>query len=296
MKGKKKLAILAPLVVALASAFAGCSQLEKDAVKDFNQEALNLLNNSPVVSEVVEADTSFDKFDFLGADFSETASSDYDVDISGIAKYNSNKKAFVKMSYTFDGENFSSINEKKQSDILKVLSSLIGKEEMKSFEFMPISSVKSLNGVVKSISESPLDEYDFNKGLVFSLSDVKFDQEGGNISFRIKTYSEFVNETTVLTPIPILGPDGVTTIIPTPITNRNYADYIQENNVIISVSNEEMAEMLEDKSLIFDKFVELVSSEAKDQFAISQVSSEKPTKFDTTTIDKIDEIEEEFER
>ena len=126
MKGKKKLAILAPLVVALASAFAGCSQLEKDAVKDFNQEALNSLNNSPVVSEVVEA--SFDKFDFLGADFSETASSGYDVDISGIAKYNSNKKAFVKMSYTFDGENFSSINEKKQSDILKVLSTLIGKE------------------------------------------------------------------------------------------------------------------------------------------------------------------------
>lgn len=292
MKGKKKFAVLAPLVATIAMGFAGCSQADKDAVKDFNQEVLNVLNNSPVVSEVVE--TNFDKFDFLGADFEETAQSDYDVDISGIAQYNNTQKAFVKMSYTLDGKEFASINEKKQDEILKVLTTLVGKEEMKNFDFVAVSGVKKLNGVINSVSESPVKDYDFNKGLVFSLSDVKFDEEGGAISFNMRTYVEYANEETVLAPLPITDPDGMTTIIPTPIKKTNYEDFIHENVVAISVTSEEMNQMKQDNSLIFDKFVELVNSDSKDQFVVSQVSSEKPTKFDTSMLEKIEDIENEI--
>lgn len=247
----------------------GCSNEFVAVQENLNKVGLDQLQQSSVVREVT--DEEFSHFKFLCAEFEVNDDKTYDVDVNGVAKYNNGKEqAYVKMSYTLDGQSLYEVNKDDRSAILNLISQVMSTQEMKAFDYASLNSIKAINSIVRNTAESPLDEFNYRHGIVFSLGKIQFDEDKDRVCFEMKTHVKYERPYTVMQPIMVGN-----TLTMMPITHYENEEFIHTNNVYLNVSKEEMAEIKADNKLIFDKFVDVVKKEEIDKYVINSVEVDK---------------------
>ncbi len=280
-KGKSfKKFILASAVILGLTSLTGCSSYFVQSTKKFNKTAIDVLNTNQVVQEVLDAD--FNDFSFLGADFTKTGSEMLDVDISGVAKYNGDQKAVVTMSYDLEENYFRNVKDGKKDLIVDLLELALKNKEMKSFDFMEISDFSQLNDVLANIAEPAKSGFNFDRGIVFYLGNLQFDEQEGTVSFDMKNNNIFVK--TYIETILIYNP-ALKIPMPTPVTRYEYENYIDCNQVKLFVSPQELQNMKNDPKSIIDFFVKYVKINDKNKCKITLINREDLSEKDTSNID-----------
>ncbi|MCI8555995.1 MAG: hypothetical protein HFI85_05485 [Clostridia bacterium] len=270
MKKKLNKAILLGATMILSMGMmTGCTGEFEKAQENLNKTGLDQLQHSKVVREVT--DEEFSHFKFLCAEFEVNDDKTYDVDVNGVAKYNDGKEqAYVKMSYTLDGQSLYEVNKDDRAAILNLISQTMSRQEMKAFDYAPLSSIKAINSILRQTAESPLDEFNYRHGILFSLGKIKFDEDKDRVCFEMKTHVKYERPYTVMQPI-VVG--NMMTMMP--VTHYENEEFIHTNDVYLNVSKEEMARMKADNKLIFDKFVDVVKKQEFDKYVINSVEVDK---------------------
>ena len=132
------------------------------------------------------------------------------------------------------------------------MSAVIQDKELENFEFSPVSSAQVVNDTLKDIVESPVENYNFNKGRAFSVGNVTINKEEGYASFEVKSninYSRTVTEVTYgISSYKDGKPQyGLVTRLKT-----YHEDYLHTHRVYVKTSENELTAMESDTSLIFD--------------------------------------------
>lgn len=281
VKNLKKFFIAGAAIALSASVLAGCSAL-KDASQEMGDSTVNILNNSSVVRE--STDVTFNEFTFLGADFDRVEGSTLDVDVSGVAKYNEmQNKAYITMNYNLDDSFFAGIDSNDKAEIVRALNQAMQQNEMQDFTFVPINSVKALNESLKGITESPLKDFRYNGGLVFALGDVNVNMEEGYASFQLKSHVDYVKTETQVVPS-VIYVNGKPQVGVTTKVNHYYENFLHTNDVYVRATEQELAAMENDSSLIIDKFIEYVNNNDKNNLVVNSVEVDKISDFDATML------------
>ncbi len=268
-KKHTRAAVLGVTMLMSMGMLTGCSNEFVAVQENLNKVGLDQLQQSSVVREVT--DEEFSHFKFLCAEFEVNDDKTYDVDVNGVAKYNNGKEqAYVKMSYTLDGQSLYEVNKDDRSAILNLISQVMSTQEMKAFDYASLNSIKAINSIVRNTAESPLDEFNYRHGIVFSLGKIQFDEDKDRVCFEMKTHVKYERPYTVMQPIMVGN-----TLTMMPITHYENEEFIHTNNVYLNVSKEEMAEIKADNKLIFDKFVDVVKKEEIDKYVINSVEVDK---------------------
>ena len=283
-KKHTRAAVLGVTMLMSMGMLTGCSNEFAAAQENLNKVGLDQLQQSSVVREVTNED--FSDFQFLCAEFEVNDDKTYDVDVNGVAQYNDgNDQAYVKMSYNLDEKYFYEIRSDDKIAVINTLAEAMGKEEMKAFDYAALNSIKEINSTVKNIAESPLDDYSFNKGMVFSLGKIRFDEGQDRVYFEMKAHVKYEHSYVTWEP----RYNGVTTV-----TRYEYDDFIHTNDIYLNVDKQEMAEMKADNKLIFDKFVSVVKNNEKDKYVINSNEIDKLKDLDTSLFKSVVMDEDEL--
>ncbi len=291
LKNKKKFILIGAVAALGATMLAGCSQALLDAQTNVEDSMLKAIRTSELVSD--EVNNKVEDIVFLGADFDRADNSTYDVDVNGVAKCNDKKNAYVTMSYNINESFFTGISEDDKSEIINALALAIEQSEMKDFSFVEVGNAVKLGDTLKSISESPVKDYKYDKGLVLSIEDVVFDEQEGYVSFQMKNHNKYCKTVTQMVPTYtyINGQMQLSYVVK---TNYYYEDFVHTNDIYIRASSEQMEKMKEDSSLIFDTYALYVNNGQKDNYIINSVAVDKVSERDATMLGNMD-LDKELE-
>ncbi len=282
-KGKslKKFFLASAVLMIGASALSGCTSKFVKATKKFEDSAVNALNRSEIVQEALDVD--FNDFAFLGADFTRADSNNFDVDVSGVAKYNDGKNnAVVTMSYTLDDDYFEDIKPEKQDKLMESLNKAIETEEISSFDYMEIESFANLNSMLQKFANSPKEDFNFKEGLIFSLGNLSFNEKDGVISFDLKNHNTYVKQIITTT---YYYNVALKMLMPMTNTYYEYENCLHYNQVNLFVSPEEMQNMKKDPKSIINTFINHLENNAKDKYKIVFKNTENLNENDLSNIE-----------
>ena len=286
VKNLKKFLIAGAALLMGATALAGCSSAITDASNQLGEDAVNALNKSAVVAQVT--DEEFTDFTFLGAEFDRANDYAFNVDVSGIAKYKEGaNKAYVTMNYLLDDSYFDGVDVSKKEQVINAISKAMQTEEMKDFDFLPIANVKALNGTLKKISESPLDDFHYGKGMVFALGNLKLDEENGSVSFQMKSHVNYSKTESRMEPGMVWNGESYTLGMVMKTYHYN-EDFIHTNDVYVKVSQEDMDLIKLDPSYAVDAFISRVKKKKKDSYVVNSVEVDKVSDLDTSMLNEVD--------
>ena len=268
MKKENRYIIAGAVVLTALSAgtaLVGYSKNYKQAEKNLNNAGLQALNSS----EVVKAQTSdkITNFVFSGADF-VLSGGNYIVDISGFTTNEKNVRAYANMEYEVYPIEFKDINEKDSIDVYNALTKVISEYEMKSFDYAPVSDLNKFNDALNQNFQQEIKNYDFSSGLTYAIDDIAFNEQEGYVSFITRSNVRYENINTTVNMMPT--PNGM---YPMTRVNHDYDYYYQTHEIFIKASPEEIQAMKNDKKLIFDKFVNVVSKNQTSEYRVKQVSN-----------------------
>ena len=274
----KKLAVLGATALILFGA-TGCSTKLEKAQESINESVVNVLNSSDYVDSFTNVE--FDKYVFLAGDFNYT-DGNYIVDINGLASYNNNsQKAYVTLQYEVAPDVFKDIDANKSHEVINALSDVVKEYEMKNFSFAPMNNITEFNSKMGDVFESPVKNYKHHSSLTYKVNNLEFNEQEGYVSFCTKSNVKYYDTKNELQYV-MVGVDsngkpkmGWRTVIKT-----DYENFNQDYQIYLRVSPEEMKAMKEDPAKIFDKFVELVKSNNKEDITVRSVSVQTDKQFE----------------
>lgn len=280
-----KLVILGAIALS-ALTLTGCSQEIKEAQSNLDNKVVTVLNNNRVV--ISKTENVFTNYKFLAADFNDSTSvNQYDVFVNGVSKIkDSDKKAYLSLEYTFDKSLFDKIDSKDTVSALNKLSEIVENNEPISFSCVESKDLSTFNKSLTSVIDCPIANYKLYNGLVYSVSNMNFDEQKNYVSFLTKEDMEY-SRTQTETTYGVTGVDangnpkfGLVTRVKT-----YYENFFQASNVYIKVTDAEMDSMKQDSSLVFDKFTDVVKNNQKDQYVIQSVEVATENEFNTSMKD-----------
>lgn len=286
LKSLKKFFLAGAALVLGATALAGCSSAMTAASEQLEPEVVGAMNRSAIVREVT--DVGFSDFSFLAADFDRAGDERFDIDISGVAQDEQGQKSYVTLSYNVTDNYFDNISTKENADIINAIKNVVANEEIEEFDMVNVNSVKALNNTLKKTSEK-MEDYNFSKGMVFSITNVKINEEDGTASFRLRSHNNYHKSETHYEPGMVYDfqsgnykPGMVWK------TYNYYDDYVHTNDIYIKASAEDLELMKLDHSFIIDSYVNYVNTEQKDKYVINSVAVDKVSDLDVSMINDVD--------
>ena len=274
-----KLVVLGATVLILLGA-TGCSSKLEKAQESINDNIVNVLNHSEQIDGLTNAE--FDKYVFLSGDFNYTDNGNYIVDINGLASYNNNsQKAYVTLQYEVSENVFKNLDADKSHEVINALCDVVNEYDMKSCSFTPMNNITEFNSKMGQVFESPVDNYQHQTSLTYKVNDIEFNEQEGYVSFKTKSNVKYYNRRTELQ-YTMVGVDskgnpkmGWRTVVRT-----DYEYFNQDYQIYIRVSPQEMQAMKEDNAKIFDKFVELVKTDNKQDITVRSTGIQADKAFD----------------
>ena len=258
----------------LATTMTACSKEYEEATQNLNSEVLRELNSDARLEQVI----NYDDFIFYGSDI-RPSSLGYDVDISGKAT-SGESSGFVNLHYEIDGAIFDGVDAKNEVEVVSALCKIVQDYEAKRIEFVPVSNIDLYCKAMSSASESPIKNYDPSSAYMYSIYDLKFNENEGQFSF--KTKGKMTYSTTVMEPrlIVTAGPNGttITTTIMTPVTY--YESFFQDYEIFIKATPSEIREMKLDPSKAIDKFISVVKNKEKTEYSVRGDNVQENKQFD----------------
>ena len=274
---KRKWTLLGSAALMMFGA-TSCSIDLINAQNHLNENVVNVLNSNEMVDKVT--DVNFNKYAFLAADFVKNENS-YTVDINGLALYNDNvNKSYVSLQYEVERDVLNQINKNAAHQVINSLADIVNNYEMKNISFTPMTSVNDFNKCMGKLFNSPENGYNYVSNLTYKVENIKFDYENGNVSFNTLSntkYCKKVNEAQYV----IIGtnPDGSPKSGWKMVTKTYYKKLNQEYEVSVKATDEQLKEMENDHSKIFDKFVELVNENNKEDVIAKSVNTTTSKEF-----------------
>ncbi len=280
---KKKLIIFGATVLS-ALGLAGCSTALEKAQTSLSDVSKNVLNENLNFRQRLEG--GIEKYKFLGANFDGNSNGEFDIEICGVSVANETKeKAYTTLYYTIPATEFNGINAKDSTAVINSLTQVVPNYEIKDFSYAPVKDFNNLNGAVKSVLESPLDEYKTHSALVYGVDNLNFNYEDGYASFTTYEDTKYSRTRTEL----------VWTVVGWDLEGNpqygwavqsvtDYEGFVQEHNMYVKASTEELDAMKEDNTLVFDKFVEAVKTGDKSLYTVQSVNVVKTTEFNTNLL------------
>lgn len=273
---KKTFIALGLSAVALASAFtlAGCSESKlTKAQNNIDHQVTSVLNQEEIQNEL---NSPFSNFTFLGANVEESNSKKYNVNINGIATYqNTNQKAYTAFNYIVNKNYFDEKSTKSNADIINTLAEIVKNEDYETYSIANVNNLQALNHAMGKATESPIDDFQFNRNFLYGVSDVNFSEEDGVVSFSTKEYVNFSRTRTVVEYAYVWHGDNDWSFEPRWTVVTDYEPFFMDHNVYLKLTPEEMKQAKTDSSIIFDKFTEYVNGNQKDKYVIQQTSVAK---------------------
>lgn len=274
----KKFVALGLTALAITGLLTGCSSELKDAQKNINSVGLNALNGSKIVN--VMTDDEFSDYVFSGADF-VLDGGNYILDVSGFSTTANNKKAYTNMEYVVESSEFDGVDAKNSAEVINAIAKVIAEYEMTSFDYAPMKSLDKFNNSMNKTFESPVNGYKLATGLTYAVDDITFNEKDGYVSFSTRQNTDYSKTTTEMVYM-FIGTDtnGNAKWGFRPQVKTYHEKFNQEHVIYIKASEEEIALMKEDNSLIFDKFVELVNEGQKTDYTVRSVNIQTDKAFD----------------
>lgn len=277
-KGLKRFVVIGLSLLMLTGVLTGCTPELQNAQEGLNDAALDEIS----VSEVVKMETNdiFTKYVFAGADVIQRDGK-YMLDVSGFATTDKNKHAYTNMEYEVDANYFNQIDSKNATEVLNAITKVIQDYEMQSFDYAPMTSLTKFNSAMNETFESPLQSYNLSSGLTYAIDDITFNEEQGYVSFDTRQNTNY-SDTKVEMVYTIIGVDsnGHPKMGYRAQSKTYYEKFNEEHTIYIKASPEEIAQMKQDKSLIFDKFVTLVKEEKKTEYTVKAGNIQQEKAFD----------------
>ena len=158
---------------------------------------------------------------------------------------------------------------------------------MTSYSYINVKDFNQLNNAVKSVLESPLDGYKTSSSLVYGVNNLTFNYEDGYASFTTYEDTKYSRTRTELVWTVVgVDMDGNVQYGWAVQTVTDYEGFVQEHNMYVKATAEELDAMKEDNSLVFDKFVESVNQKDKSNYTAQSVNVQKTTQFNTNLLEE----------
>ena len=262
-----------------------------------NLIVVKLKNNEDMNKQYAEAAQDLG-FEFLEVDV-DKKQEQYKVDINGLLTLNAANKekaenAYTTLSYLVEGHYFENVDPESQVEVINALSSIVENEEFKAVAIQKVGNPKDISDAIKSITESPLKDYNVNSNFLYAVGNLEFDEANNVATFSTKNASRFsttVIETT--TGIISVNPDGSTEIGPIVTSDTKYETYFMDYDISIKLTPEEMKAAQEDNKVVFDKFVEYVKTKDFSRYMVKKTRSQDEKEF---TADLMNEVSLEREK
>ena len=173
------------------------------------------------------------------------------------------------MEYEVSEDCFSQINVGNSLEVLRAITKVIQDYEMQSFDYAPMTSLTEFNQSMNETFESPIEDYHLESALTYAIDDITFNEERGYVSFNTRQNTHY-SRTKIVLEYAVIGVDSQghpkMGYVSRP---KTYSEkFNQEHTVYIKASLEEIEQMKQNKTLIFDKFVRLVKEGRKAEYAV----------------------------
>ena len=266
-----KFVALGATALMLTGALTGCSKELENAQDNVNKAALDaIINNSQIVKQ--ETSDEINNYIFSGADFVLNGEK-YQLDVSGFATNTNNEKAYANLEYEVPASEFKNIDAKDSVEVLNAIAKVITEYEMKNFDYAPMKSLTSFNNAMNKTFESQLNGYKFSSGLTYAVENITFNEQDGYVSFLTRQNLDYSKTKTRI--VMMYMGKSMTPVVQ---SYNDHKKFNQEHEIFIKATPEEIAAMQEDKSLIFEKFVNLVNEGVKTDYTVKagNIQNEKP--------------------
>ena len=275
----KALAVFGATVI-LVAGLTGCSGL-KDAQENINNAALDTLTTSSAVLN--ETDEHFTGYTFSAADFSQVGDQ-YVIDVSGFATGEKYGKAYTNMEYIVDCGYFSEVDADNSAEVINKVAEVVTNFEMVGFDYAPVKSLNDFNKAMGKVFESPIDGYHHCTSLTYAVDDLEFNEQEGYVSFNTRQNVKY-SQTRMELVYTVVGvdADGHAKMGYRTQAKTYYESFNQSHQIYIKASPEEMVQMKQDKSLVFEKFIDVVNNNKKSEYTVRADSIEQGKMFDDSS-------------
>lgn len=275
----KALAIFGATVI-LVAGLTGCSGL-KDAEEHMNNVALDTLTTSSVV--LSETDEHFTGYTFAAADFAQVGDQ-YVIDVSGFATGEKYGKAYTNMEYVVGTDYFSEVDADNATEVINKVAEVVTNFEMVGFDYAPVKSLKDFNKAMGKVFESPIDGYHHSSSLTYAVEDLEFNEQEGYVSFNTRQNVKY-SQTRMEMVYTVIGVDsnGNPKMGHRAQAKTYYESFNQSHQIYIKASPEEIAQMKQDKSLVFEKFIDVVNNDKKTEYTVRADNIEQGKMFDDSS-------------
>ena len=276
----KVLAVFGATVL-LVAGLTGCTPGLKDAQENMNNVALDTLTTSSVVLK--ETDEHFTDYTFAAADFVQVDDK-YVIDVSGFATGEKYGKAYTNMEYVVDAGYFAEVDAQDSTQVINKVAEVVTNFEMVGFDYAPVKNLNEFNRAMGKVFESPLDGYHHSTSLTYSIDDLQFNEQEGYVTFNTRQNVKY-SQTRVEMVYTIVGTDSKGNIKmgyrAQPKTY--YESFNQSHQIYIKASPEEIAQMQQDKSLVFEKFIQVVNNDQKTEYTVRADNIEQGKMFEDSS-------------
>jgi hypothetical protein len=279
-----KAAGIATLTAIGVLTLAACSPALKNAQSLLNEKMEDKINTAETMENL--GVSKIEKYVFLGADFDKLGDK-YSLEINGIAKYDDGKKGYVNAGLTIDQSKLENINDKTDKvEVLNVITDCLNEYDFEYLEVLPVEHIKNFSNAITKSIDSPIDNFNYSKGMVYGLSKPVMNYEEGYAVFQAKSYVKFYR-TEIKTTYGFQGTDsnGKAKYGPIVVTRTYYEDYSHKNNFYIKASQKELKEMEANPELAYSKFVEMFNAKDKSKYTVQSVEVEKSKEIDTNMLE-----------
>lgn len=267
-----RIVVLGVAGLALVTGLTGCSKPMKEAQANIDDKVVTVMNADEETMARLGGEVS--NFTFLSADTTKNNNNQYNVDINGITTTKeTNEKAYTTLNYLVDGKYFDSMDKATHENIINTIATVVENEKFNSISVNKVKDVKALNDAMGNVSESPVEDYCFNRNFLYGIGNVEYNESENVVSFTAKDTTEFKRTSTDINwGITGFGSDGGPEYGWVVSTKTEYKTFFMDQKVYVKLSKEDFEKAKVDESIIFQKFTEYVKNKEKDNYVIKTES------------------------
>ena len=255
----------------------GCNKKLYRAQDNLNGVVLDTLNSDE--NSKYDIGGEFSSYSFLGSDVEKQDDSKYHVGINGISySEKSNRQALTTLNYVVDDSYFSEV-ENSDNKLVNALAEIVKNEESSSIAVNKVNDINALNNTLLNCIE-----YDksFNKNFLYGVKNFEIGDDSASFNAEsVAQYSYLVM---------VSGGNGIFV----PVTH--YSEKYINQKIAVKLSKEEAETAKQDESYIFDKFIECVKSNQKDNYSVTLESCDDYKKLTAFNFDYENCIENSLEK
>lgn len=272
---KKKKIVLGFASFLLINSLTSCSRALEEAQANIDGKVVTVMNGNDNIKSKLGGE--IEKFTFLSAETIKN-NDNYAVDINGIVTAReSSQKAYTTLNYVVDGSYFDNMKRATNDNIINALASVVENENLSEVSVYKVNNALSFSDAMGSVTESPLEDYELSKNLLYGIGDIQYNDSENTVFFQAKNATKFERTTMAFGWGVVGNNDGKPEYGLVAKPQTDYQTFFIDQNVYIKLNEEDFKMSKTDESVIFDKFTDFVKNKEKGKYIVAteSVATEK---------------------